>query len=92
MRKLTKEQKRDIRALAAKRDRDTMRLDSDVIAWLKSDGRGLSNQSELAPPPRQVPFHEARDLWQARSTPAPSQIQTPRGLVVFWPGLPLFQV
>ena len=63
MRKLTKEQKRDIRAIAAKRDQDidfsdvppildwsgaeigkfyrpkkkpvTMRLDSDVIAWLK---------------------------------------------------------
>src|ERR1700675_474744 len=67
MRKLTKEQKRDIRAIAAKRDEDidfsdvppvldwsgaeigkfyrpkkkpvTMRLDSDVIDWLKADGR-----------------------------------------------------
>src|SRR6202795_4616380 len=66
MRKLTKEQKRDIRAIAAKRDEDidfsdapavvdwsgaeigkfyrptkkpvTMRLDSDVIAWLKAEG------------------------------------------------------
>src|SRR3977135_2760658 len=68
MRKLTKDQKRDIRAIAAKRDEDIdfsdapavvdwseaeigkfqrptkkrvkMRLDSDVIAWLKADGRG----------------------------------------------------
>jgi len=73
MRKLTKEQKRDIRAIAAKRDRDidfsdappvldwsgaeigkfyrpakkpvTMRLDSDVIAWLKADGRGYQTKA-----------------------------------------------
>src|SRR5258708_19680455 len=72
MRKLTKEQKRDIRAIAAKRDEDidfsdapavvdwsgaqigkfyrptkkpvTMRLDSDVIAWLKADGPGYQTQ------------------------------------------------
>ena len=67
MRKLTKEQKRDIRAVARKRDEDidfsdaapvldwngadigkfyrpektvTMRLNSDVTAWLKSDSLG----------------------------------------------------
>jgi uncharacterized protein (DUF4415 family) len=73
MRKLTKEQKRDIRAVAAKRDEDldfsdappvidwsgaqigkfyrptkkpvTMRLDSDVIAWLKSEGRGYQTKA-----------------------------------------------
>ena len=73
MRKLTKEQKRDIRAIAGKRDEDidfsdaapvldwsravigkfyrpekkpvTMRLDSDVIAWLKSDGRGYQTKA-----------------------------------------------
>ena len=73
MRKLTKEQKRDIRAIAAKKDRDidfsdappvldwsgaeigkfyrpakkpvTMRLDSDVIAWLKADGRGYQTKA-----------------------------------------------
>ena len=73
MRKLTKEQKRDIRAIAAKRDEDidfsdapavvdwseaeigkfyrptkkpvTMRLDSDVIAWLKADGRGFQTKA-----------------------------------------------
>ena len=73
MRKLTKEQKRDIRVIAAKRDEDidfsdapavvdwsgaeigkfyrptkkpvTMRLDSDVIAWLKADGRGYQTKA-----------------------------------------------
>src|SRR5271165_558147 len=73
MRKVTKEQKRDIRAIAAKRDEDidfsdvspvldwsgaeigkfyrpkkkpvTMRLDSDVIAWLKADGRGYQTKA-----------------------------------------------
>src|SRR6266705_6020494 len=73
MRKLTKEQKRDIRAIAAKRDQDidfsdvppildwsgaeigkfyrpkkkpvTMRLDSDVIAWLKADGPGYQTKA-----------------------------------------------
>jgi uncharacterized protein (DUF4415 family) len=73
MRNLTKEQKRDIRAIAAKKDQDidfsdappvldwsaaaigkfyrpvkkpvTMRLDSDVIAWLKTEGRGYQTKA-----------------------------------------------
>ena len=73
MRKLTEGQKRDIKAIAAKRDGDidfsdaplvpdwsvaeigkfyrpkkkpvTMRLDSDVIAWLKADGRGYQTKA-----------------------------------------------
>ena len=73
MRKLTKEQKRDIQTIAAKRDEDidfsdarpvlnwksaeigkfyrptkkivTMRLDSDVIAWLKTYGRGYQTKA-----------------------------------------------
>jgi uncharacterized protein (DUF4415 family) len=73
MRKLTKEQKRDIRAIAAKKDHGidfsdapavldwsgaeigkfyrpakkpvTIRLDSDVIAWLKADGRGYQTKA-----------------------------------------------
>src|SRR5215475_5347048 len=73
MRKLTEGQKRDIKAIAAKRDEDidfsdsppvpdwkgaeigkfyrpkkkpvTMRLDSDVIAWLKSGGRGYQTKA-----------------------------------------------
>src|SRR5437870_13135234 len=73
MRKLTKEQKRDIQTIAAKRDEDidfsdappvldwrgaeigkfyrpkkkpvTMRLDSDVIAWLKADGPGYRTKA-----------------------------------------------
>jgi uncharacterized protein (DUF4415 family) len=73
MRKLTKQQKRDIQAVGKKRDEDidfsdappvldwsgaeigkfyrptkrpvTMRLDSDVIAWLKADGRGYQTKA-----------------------------------------------
>ena len=73
MRRLTREQKRDIRAIAAKRDEDidfsdappvldwsgaeigkfyrppkkpvTMRLDSDVIAWLKAEGPGYQTKA-----------------------------------------------
>jgi uncharacterized protein (DUF4415 family) len=73
MRKLTKEQKRDIAAIAAKKDRDidfsdippvldwrgaevgkfyrpakkpvTMRLDVDVIEWLKSGGPGYQTKA-----------------------------------------------
>jgi len=73
MRKLTREQKRDIAAIAAKRDADidfsdappvldwtgaelgkfyrpmkrsvTMRLDSDIIEWLKSGGRGYQTKA-----------------------------------------------
>jgi uncharacterized protein (DUF4415 family) len=72
MKKLTKEQKRDIQAIRTKKDEDidlsdapavldwsgaeigkfyrpkkkpvTMRLDSDVIAWLKADGRGYQTK------------------------------------------------
>jgi len=73
MKKLTREQKRDIRIIAAKKDCDidfsdvppvldwsraelgkfhrpkkkpvTIRLDSDVIAWLKADGRGYQTKA-----------------------------------------------
>jgi uncharacterized protein (DUF4415 family) len=73
MKKLTKEQKRDIKAIAAKKDQDinfsdappvldwsgaeigkyyrpkkkpvTMRLDSDVIEWLKAYGRGYQTKA-----------------------------------------------
>jgi uncharacterized protein (DUF4415 family) len=73
MRKLTKEQKRDIGSIAAKSDQNidfsdapavvdwsrgeigkfyrpkkkpvTIRLDSDVIAWLKADGRGYQTKA-----------------------------------------------
>src|SRR5438034_8854893 len=84
MRKLTKEQKRDIRAIAAKRDQDidfsdvppildwsgaeigkfyrpkkkpvTMRLDSDVIAWLKADGRGYQTKANWLLRNAMLPF------------------------------------
>lgn len=73
MKKLTKDQKRDIRAIASKKDADidfsdapmvldwsgaeigkffrppkksvTIRLDSDVIDWLKADGRGYQTKA-----------------------------------------------
>jgi hypothetical protein len=49
MRKVTKDQKRDIRAIAAKRDEDIdfsdAPPDSDVIAWLKADGRGYQTKA-----------------------------------------------
>jgi uncharacterized protein (DUF4415 family) len=73
MRKLTREQERDIQAIAAKRDEDidfsdappvldwsgaeigkyyrprkqpiTIRLDTDVIAWLKADGPGYQTKA-----------------------------------------------
>jgi uncharacterized protein (DUF4415 family) len=75
MRKLTKEQKRDIAAIAAMKDKDidfsdiplildwsgaeigkfyrppkksvTMRLDGDVIDWLKSYGKGYQTRVNL---------------------------------------------
>jgi uncharacterized protein (DUF4415 family) len=75
MRKLTKEQKRDIAAIAAKKDADidfsdipevvdwsgaemgkfyrppkksvTMRLDQDVIEWLKAYGKGYQTKVNL---------------------------------------------
>jgi len=75
MRKLTQNQKRDIAAIAAKKDEDidlsdmperldwsgavvgmfyrppkrpvTMRLDEDVVAWLKGFGRGYQTKANL---------------------------------------------
>ena len=75
MKKLTKEQKRDIAAIAAKRDSEidlsempevvdwsgaimgkfyrpakkpvTMRLDEDIVVWLKSFGRGYQTKANL---------------------------------------------
>ena len=75
MKRLTEEQKRDIAAVAAKRDEEidladmpevvdwsgaqmgvfrrpakrpvTMRLDEDVVAWLKGFGRGYQTKANL---------------------------------------------
>jgi uncharacterized protein (DUF4415 family) len=93
MRKLTKEQKRDIRAIAAKRDEDidfsdapavvdwsgaeigkfyrpgkkpvTMRLDSDVIAWLKADGRGYQTKANW--PLRHAMLHSTGEIKRSKS-------------------------
>jgi uncharacterized protein (DUF4415 family) len=92
MRKLTKEQKRDIQAIAAKRDEDidfsdarpvlnwnsdeigkfyrptkkpvTMRLDSDVIAWLKADGRGYQTKANWLL--RHAMLHYTREMGPSR--------------------------
>jgi uncharacterized protein (DUF4415 family) len=90
MKKLTKQQKRDIRVIAAKRDEDidfsdalpaldwsgaeigkfyrptkkpvTMRLDSDVIAWLKADGRGYQTKANWLLRHAMTHFGNERDL------------------------------
>jgi uncharacterized protein (DUF4415 family) len=93
MRKLPKEQKRDIRAIAAKRDEDidfsdapavvdwsaaeigkfyrptkkpvTMRLDSDVIAWLKADGRGYQTKANWLL--RHAMLHSTRETKRSKT-------------------------
>lgn len=92
MRKLTKEQKRDIAAIAAKQDADidfsdappvldwtgaeigkfyrpakrpvTMRLDSDIIEWLKSGGRGYQTRANWLL--RHAMLHNMRQKRHAR--------------------------
>jgi uncharacterized protein (DUF4415 family) len=87
MRKLTIGQRRDIQAMAAKRDEDidfsdippvldwsgaeigkfyrpkkkpvTIRLDSDVIAWLKSDGLGYQTKAN-------GPLRHAMDIFAGK--------------------------
>jgi uncharacterized protein (DUF4415 family) len=99
MRKLTKEQRRDIRAIAAKRDADidfsdappvldwsgaeigkfyrpkkkpvTMRLDSDVIAWLKADGRGYQTKANWLL--RNAMLHFTKEAGISRRKGAPRQ-------------------
>ena len=89
MKKLTREQQRDIRAIAARRDEDvdfsdappvldwsgaeigkfyrpmkkpvTMRLDSDVIAWLKADGPGYQTKANWLLRHAMVHFSKERD-------------------------------
>jgi len=90
MKKLTKEQNRDIKAIAAKKDQDidfsdappvfdwsgaeigkfyrpkkkpvTMRLDSDVIAWLKADGRGYQTKANWLLRHAMTHFRKERSL------------------------------
>jgi len=89
MRNLTKNQKRDIRAITAKKDRDidfsdsppvldwsaaivgkfyrptkkpvTMRLDSDVIEWLKTHGRGYQTKANWLLRHAMLHFTAAKD-------------------------------
>src|SRR5215471_20377282 len=98
MRKLTEGQKRDIKAIAAKRDEDidfsdaplvpdwkgaeigkfyrpkkkpvTMRLDSDVIAWLKADGRGYQTKANWLLRNAMLHFAKEASVSQRRVAPA----------------------
>ena len=97
MRKLTKAQKRDIQAIAAKRDRDidfsdapmvldwsgaeigkfyrpvkkpvTMRLDSDIIDWLKADGRGYQTKANWLLRHAMLHFKKRNSLGKRKRTP-----------------------
>jgi uncharacterized protein (DUF4415 family) len=105
MRRLTKEQKRDIRVIAAKRDTDidfsdvppvlnwsgaeigkfyrpkkkpvTMRLDSDVIAWLKADGRGYQTKANWLL--RNAMLHFTKEASISRRKIAPQRGKPERG-------------
>jgi uncharacterized protein (DUF4415 family) len=96
MRKLTKQQKRDIRAIAAKKDRDidfsdappvldwsaaeigkfyrpakkpvTIRLDTDVIQWLKADGSGYQTKANWLL--RSAMLHFAKRKGRAKQKPS----------------------
>ncbi len=104
MRKLTREQKRDVRAIAAKRDEDidfsdapvvldwsgaemgkfyrpkkkpvTMRLDSDVIAWLKTDGRGYQTKANWLL--RNAMLHFTKEAGVGRRKVAPRRAKPSR--------------
>jgi uncharacterized protein (DUF4415 family) len=99
MMKLTKQQERDIRVIAAKRDEDidfsdappvlnwsgaeigkfyrpakkpvTMRLDSDVIAWLKADGRGYQTRANWLLRQAMLHFGKERSLSRRARHAAP---------------------
>jgi uncharacterized protein (DUF4415 family) len=98
MSKLTREQERDIRAIAAKRDDDidfsdipavldwsgaeigkfyrpakkpvTMRLDADVIAWLKADGRGYQTKANWLLRQAMLHFNKGMSLPRRKSLTA----------------------
>jgi uncharacterized protein (DUF4415 family) len=105
MRRLTKDQKRDIRAIAAKREQDidfsdvprvldwsgaeigkfyrpkkkpvTMRLDCDVIAWLKADGRGYQTKANWLL--RNAMLHFTREANIRRRESAPRRVKAREG-------------
>ena len=107
MRKPTKEQKRDIRAIAAKKDEDidfsdapavvdwsgaeigkfyrptkkpvTMRLDSDVIAWLKAEGPGYQTKANGLLRHAMIHYTKEKDL-SRRQTHRRKTMQRTRSL------------
>jgi uncharacterized protein (DUF4415 family) len=107
MRKLSKEQKRDIRAIAAKRDEDidfsdaapvldwsdaavgkfyrpkkrpvTMRLDSDVIAWLKAGGRGYQTKANWLLRNAMLHFAKEMSAGGRKSNPQHGRVKARKG-------------
>ena len=108
MRKLTREQqKRDIRAIAAKRDEDidfsdapavldwsgaeigkfyrpkkkpvTMRLDSDVIAWLKADGLGYQTKANWLLRNAMLHFTKEASVTRRKAAPRRAKARRRRG-------------
>jgi uncharacterized protein (DUF4415 family) len=107
MRRLTKEQKRDIRAIAAKGDEDidfsdvppvldwsgaeigkfyppkkkpvTMRLDSDVIAWLKADGRGYQTKANWLLRNAMLHFTKEESISRRKIAPRRSKAREGKG-------------
>jgi uncharacterized protein (DUF4415 family) len=101
MPRLTKIQKRDIRALRAKRDENidfsdaplvlnwskaeigkfyrppkkpvTMRLDSDVLAWLKTDGRGYQTKANWLLRTAMLHFTKQASARRRKSSGQPSK-------------------
>ena len=99
MRRLSPEQKRDIAAIAAKRDDEidfsdappvvdwsgaeigkfyrpvkkpvTMRLDADVIEWLKSSGRGYQTRANWLL--RHAMLHQAKQMRRSKHEAALSR-------------------
>jgi uncharacterized protein (DUF4415 family) len=99
MKRLTKQQKREIRAVAAKSDEDidfseappvldwsraevgrfyrpikkpvTMRLDSDVVKWLKSDGRGYQTKANWLLRSAMLHFTKERSVRGQKASPRP---------------------
>jgi uncharacterized protein (DUF4415 family) len=103
MKKLTKDQKRDVAAIAAKRDSDidfsdasrvvdwsgaevgkfyrpakkpvTMRLDVDVLEWLRADGRGYQTKANQLLRHAMLHFSQKKLSGHRKNTPVRSKRQ-----------------
>lgn len=107
MRRLTREQRRDLQAIAAKRDEDidfsdaapvldwggaeigkfyrpkkkpvTMRLDCDVIDWLKADGRGYQTKANWLLRNAMLHFTNAAKVSRPKVAARPRKARRRRG-------------